>query len=181
MKVDALIFDRTIDDVNYAIENQNSLEHLKGAYNFVDLNRIESNCKYVENVLNNTDVFNLSINLEIKTDWKITDVPTLNDINRIRQNVKTLIDSIESPHNFEEIEFSNNMDYIKANILEKDLHLIKTYSETFDRVIKNCNTFYSGLFGLHGEKSENEGPLILHQSCGLLKCGSSGIYAKEMR
>ena len=44
---------------------------------------------------------------------------------------------------YEEIEFSNTMDYIKANILEKDLALIKYIIDSCMRELRKCNTFYS--------------------------------------
>ncbi len=62
----------------------------KGAYNYTDLNRIESNCEYIMNLLNNSDLFYYPINIEVKTDWNVKDIPHIKDINRIRQNILTL-------------------------------------------------------------------------------------------
>lgn len=41
------IFDRTLDDANYARQHPEAVEDLKGALNYSDLNRIEENFKYV--------------------------------------------------------------------------------------------------------------------------------------
>lgn len=148
------IFDRTRADVDLIrLDPTNS--NSKGAYNYEDLNRIENNCIYIANILNNADLFNASIEIQTRTDWTMQDIPTLTELNRIRGNVKLLIEAIESPNAFEEIEFTNTMDYIKANVLEKDLHLLKTYIETFGKIEKECNTFYAGFFGLHGKGDDN--------------------------
>ncbi len=148
-----LIFDRTFEDAEYALANPNSTEHLKGAYNYTDLNRVESNCEYIMNLVNDVDILPTQINLEIKTNWNVKDIPTIDDINRIRQNIKDLLETLNII-NFEEIEFAPTMNYEKANVLEKNLYLIKEYLSNLNKEIRICGTFFCGAGGLYAERSD---------------------------
>ena len=109
------IYDRTQADVDL-IKLDPTNSNNKGAYNYTDLNRIESNCEYIMNLLNNSDLFYYPINIEVKTDWNVKDIPHIKDINRIRQNILTLKNGMNLGEEYKEIEFSKTMDYIKANI-----------------------------------------------------------------
>lgn len=152
MKLDDLIYDRTIDDVSYALLNPGSKEHLKGCYNYVDLNRIEQHCKYIMDLRNKKKVFDL-VDLVVKTNWKVTDIPHINDFNRIRSNIIVLMEGLRKDL-FEDIEFSDTMDYIKANILEKDLYIIKGLTERIERELQKCGSFYCGSKGLYAKPKE---------------------------
>jgi len=120
------IYDRTQADVDL-IKLDPTNSNNKGAYNYTDLNRIESNCEYIMNLLNNSDLFYYPINIKVKTDWNVKDIPHIKDINRIRQNILTLKNGMNLGEEYKEIEFSKTMDYIKANILEKDFNFNKRY------------------------------------------------------
>lgn len=141
------IFDRTRVDVDLAKLVPTS-ENSKGTYNYTDLNRIENNCEYVKELLNNSGFFPIQIEIETKTNWNVSDIPNIEEINRIRQNILTLKNGMNLGREYEEIEFSNTMDYIKANILEKDLYLIKYILETSMKELRKCNTFYCGADGI---------------------------------
>ena len=116
-----LIYDRTEDDVNYALNNQNSTSLLKGAYNYTDLNRIEEWCEYLATQLTS---YNYTVNITTKTNWTMKDFPTETQLDRIRSNVKKIKDAYYSytsvPTNV------NFMTYSKANQLEKVLYEIDT-------------------------------------------------------
>lgn len=122
--MDNLIFDRTSNDVREALNNAKSEENLKGAYNYTDLNRVESWCEYLQNVLGE---YGFDEELEIKKNWSLTDYPTLSQVNRIRGNIdilKTFCSSLLT----ESIVYNNTMTYEQANIIEKilydiDLHI----------------------------------------------------------
>ena len=118
------IYDRTQADVDL-IRLDPTNENNKGAYNYTDLNRIENNCEYVMNLLNDSGLFYYPITIQVKTDWNVKDIPHIEEINRIRKNILTLKNGMNLGEEYKEIEFSKTMDYIKANILEKDLALIK--------------------------------------------------------
>lgn len=137
------IYDRTRADVDL-IKLDPTNENNKGAYNYTDLNRIENNCEYVMNLINNSDYFSNKINITVKKNWNVFDIPQITEINRIRNNIITLINGMNLGNEYEKIEFSNTMDYIKANILEKDLYLIKLIIETYEKKLRYVNTFFCG-------------------------------------
>jgi hypothetical protein len=132
--MDDLIFDRTQNDVNYALNNPSSSDFLKGSYNYTDLNRIEQWCEYISQELN---MYSYSVDITTKTDWELTDFPTKTEMERIRSNAQKLKDAFISftivPENLEK------MTYQKANDLEKVLDELNT-------LIKNmiANFYYSG-------------------------------------
>ncbi len=141
------IIDRTQADVDL-IKLDPLNNTTKGAYNYTDLNRIETNCEYVMNARNNRPELFSPISIVTKTDWKVTDIPSIEDFNRIRDNINTLIYDISKESGWEEIEYSNTMNYIKANILEKDLALIKRIIERCQKELRKCGSFYCGTQGL---------------------------------
>lgn len=103
-----LIYDRTETDLLNKTE--------KAYYNFNDLNRIESWCEYLANVLSN---YNYFVSFEVKTDWIYTDFPTEVEMERIRENVLSLKKAYYSFTNIPE-----NLDYMtiqKANDIERIL------------------------------------------------------------
>lgn len=92
------ITDRTQADVNLVLEygsiGYNNLTPeqkavwnagMKGALNASDLNRIENNIKFLASSL---ELYNLNI----KTDWQMSDVPRNNDFNRILSNLNAVKD-----------------------------------------------------------------------------------------
>ena len=156
------IYDRTQADVDL-IKLDPTNSNNKGAYNYTDLNRIESNCEYIMNLLNNSDLFYYPINIEVKTDWNVKDIPHIKDINRIRQNILTLKNGMNLGEEYKEIEFSKTMDYIKANI------------HSCMRELRKCNTFYCGAngIGLYAKPDNQEpvGFVKIKQYAGLIYCG----------
>lgn len=125
------ITDRTQADVNLVLEydsigynnltpEQKSVWNagMKGALNASDLNRIENNIKFLANSL---ELYNLNI----KTNWQMSDVPRNNDFNRILSNLNAVkdkarerfsIDLPETPslplNGFEKINDIENILYI---------------------------------------------------------------------
>lgn len=161
------IFDRTQADVDLVrLDPTNS--NNKGAFNYNDLNRIESDCGFLMNFFNASDLFNKKINLIIKTDWNIRDIPTITDINRIRNNILTLKNNMNL--NVEDIEFSDSLNYIKVNVLEKHLKLIKDVLDSFGKQFYRCNTFYCGSSGLSSTYFRKK---IKH--CGNFYCGKGMV------
>lgn len=127
--MDKLIFDRTLTDVDIALKNPSNTSFLKGAYNYIDLNRVEIWCKYFQDFLNS---FGKNINLEIKIDWNLRDYPTRIEIDRIRGNIIYLRDLYVDLET-EIIEYVNTLDYKKANTLEKVLYDVNEYIESMRR------------------------------------------------
>lgn len=123
--MDDLIYDRTASDVETALNNPGSNTHLKGSYNYTDLNRVESWCEYLENILKK---YGFSETLVIKTDWNMRNYPTRTHIDRIRSNIDTLKEFCYALTT-ETIIYNNTMNYEQANVLEKILYDIDHYIE----------------------------------------------------
>ncbi len=168
------IYDRTQADVD-TIRLDPTNANTKGAYNYEDLNRIENNCEYVMNLLNNSGLFYIPVEISVKTDWNVKDIPHIKEINRIRNNIITLMNGMNLGEEYKEIEFSNTMDYVKANILEKDLDLIKYIIESCVRELRKCHTFYCGANGIglyaKPDNVEPTGFVKIKQYAGLIYCG----------
>lgn len=91
---------------------------LKGTLNYTDLNRIEGNCRVLAQLF--------GMEMTTKTDWKLQDVPTKQDFNRIRQNVETLKGSKYTPSSVPDTPELPLNTYQKINDLEKILYHIHT-------------------------------------------------------
>lgn len=122
------IFDRTDEDVlkvqtydligyKYLTNEQKSEwdNGLKGALNYKDLNRIEGNIEYLE------DVYGAE-GLDIKTNWIYTDIPKTSDFQRILNNIEALSELYEvfdTTPNIPNIPINT---YQKINDIEKILY-----------------------------------------------------------
>lgn len=130
--VDNLIFDRLTRDVEIALERPNSSEFQKGAYNYMDLNRVEQWCEYLMELLND---YGKGIELEIKMNWNLRDYPTRKQIDRIRSNLDTIKNTCYALIT-ETIEYNNTLNYEQANILEKILFDIDEYIKEMTRTVE---------------------------------------------
>lgn len=130
--MDNLIFDRLKTDVENALNNPSSTEFLKGAYNYTDLNRVETWCEYIQNLLND---YGKNIELSIKTNWNLRDYPTRLQIDRIRGNIDYLKDMLQDLKT-ETIEYANTLDYEKANALEKIIYDVYEYIKEMTRTLE---------------------------------------------
>ena len=107
--MDRLIFDRTIQDVENAT--------LKGQYNASDLNRVEEWCEFLETQLNSVGY---NIQIATKTNWQPSDMRTSAEMERIRTNIKKIMQGYYYVTEIEQnAEYFN---YIKANNWEKILY-----------------------------------------------------------
>jgi hypothetical protein len=61
--------------------------HLKGAYNYTDMNRVESAVEYVANRLTEAGYGVIPV---VKKNWTLTDKPTLVDLNRYMKNISDI-------------------------------------------------------------------------------------------
>ncbi len=103
-----LIFDRTQQDVDN--------DTLKGQYNVSDLNRVESWCEYLAAELTN---YGYVISITTKTDWTQFDKRKATEMERIRSNIKKIM---QGYHYLTSIEPNADFfNYVKANNWEKIL------------------------------------------------------------
>lgn len=151
--MDDLIYDRTQNDVNRAIELNDKYNDetitaeeiiewnngLKGAYDYTDLNRVEQWCTYLSQQLN---LYNYSVTITTKTDWIMYDFPTSSELKRIRENVAMLKNAFVSytsvPDNMQK------MTYQKANAIEKVLSEINTSINSMIASFNYSNDIFAG-------------------------------------
>ena len=110
---------------------------LKGAYNYVDMNRVESAVAFVANRLGELGYF---VSPEVKATWSITDHPTKADMNRYFGNIALLRAVLPLYQTTPKAPTtSKKMDYLVANDIEKILSDI-------DRQIATINQswYYAG-------------------------------------
>ena len=126
-----LIFDRTQNDVEQGTS--------KGYYNYTDLNRVEAWCEYLANLLTS---YSYPVSISIKKDWTMSDLPNVNDMERIRSNV----DKIKTAfHAYTDVpENLNYMTIEKANAIEKILSEIDFLTKNMISCFIYSNTFNAG-------------------------------------
>ena len=162
-----LIVDRTELDVIEAKQNPTATDYKKGNYNFTDLNRLEEWCNYLQKKYND-NYYNLNLNLRLKYyiyeelkefkylnlkemlfielkrgNWSMTDIPTLSEINRIRDNIQTLKDNLMTRNTLTIVK-NNTMNYNQANILEQILSELDEIFTLYEKSLRYCGTFYCG-------------------------------------
>ena len=96
--------------------------HLKGAYNYNDMNRVESVVEYVANRLTEAGYVVLPV---VKKNWNRQDKPTLDDIKRYMKNIAdiraaltTFSDTPEAPTTEKRLTYqmANDMEQILIDI-----------------------------------------------------------------
>ena len=103
--IDELIFDRTTANLVPGDP--------KGKYDYVDYNRVGEATNYVADEISGLDI-------DAKTDWENTTIPTDTLITDYRQNIQTILDSLSLTNS---IPTTNNgvLTILGANQLEKAL------------------------------------------------------------
>lgn len=91
-------------------------------YNFaIAFNRIEKYNEYCKEWLK---YYGIEVSITSKVNWNINDIPDLKDYNRIKNNINTLLEILNSDAT--KLNISNNInqsfDYDKANELEIKLN-----------------------------------------------------------
>lgn len=162
-----LITDRTELDVIEAKKNPSVTDYKKGNYNFTDLNRLEEWCSYLQKKFNDNG-YKLNLNLKLKYytynelksfkysslkemlfielnrgNWAMTDIPTLSEINRIRDNIQILKNNLMTRSTLTIVK-NNTMNYNQANILEQILFELDELFTLYEKSLRYCGTFYCG-------------------------------------
>lgn len=128
-----LIYDRTQADVSRVsylagldwanmseAEKAEWASDLKGAYNASDLNRVGTAVDYVAKRLRSAGY---SVPVEPKTDWRVLDIPTAEQMQTYLDNVRTLRAAFAVPPSMPAVpEDMDGLDYIEANNIERILY-----------------------------------------------------------
>ena len=132
----------------------------KGAYNYTDLNRVETAVTELAR--------RLGLTLTTKTNWTLWDVPTTNDMERYLRNVQTIRDACPGDADFPDLPYSmSGLTYVGANNIEKTLMLVYQNIDTGDH---KCvlGEFILGECTLGGKLPEVEDSII---RSGEIYCG----------
>lgn len=93
---------------------------LKGCYNISDLNRVESCCRDLSDKLNECGYYN---NIVTKTNWELGDIVSLEELNRVKNNLQTLKDTYAVLSTTPQVPSTSRtkINYVEANDMEKIL------------------------------------------------------------
>lgn len=95
-------------------------EAAKGAYNYTDLNRVETAVA--------TLARSLGLSLTTKTNWTLWDIPTQKDMDRYLQNVVQIKNACPSGIKFPALPSTmNGLTYVGANNIEQVLVIASEY------------------------------------------------------
>lgn len=150
----SLITDRTAQDVirwkalkdkgydNLSSAEKTEWEHCKGAYNISDLNRVESAVMMIAAKLKE---LHIAADVTTKSDWELTDLPTVNDMNRYLSNVVKLRNSSTGLRMAPQPPSSMvRLNYTGANQIEATLLYINTWADRMLDSQKYAGEFYGG-------------------------------------
>lgn len=136
------ITDRTLDDVLYALENQNLVEDLKGAFNISDANRIIDNTLYLKELLESYEF--PVLDYEPQEHIVETDIPYISSVIWLMIQNVIVVTNAYYITTHQTLSYPNNLNYQKVNDIEENLRL--TYKLLTDMIsnAKKCGTFISG-------------------------------------
>ena len=112
---------------------------LKGCLNLLDINRIEGNIAYLSKKLSELDY---PSNV-ISTQWNTDNLPTEQDIQRIIENIKSLVKSFYQPNNAPALP-SGMTSYSDVNAIERNIDLIKYLLDCMVSSFKISGAYISG-------------------------------------
>ena len=112
---------------------------LKGCFNLLDLNRIESNIAFLAEKM---ESFSYAPNIHGK-QWSRLDMPNQNDMSRIVDNIHSLIDAFYPPDNPPSLP-TTMLSYNDINAIEENLYLIKQLLDVMQTSFKKVGTIKSG-------------------------------------
>lgn len=104
-----------------------------------DIQRVEDNCLILKNRI--STLCGLDLKLDIKEDWTREDIPTIEEMERIRSNCERIVQVIGSEYSIP--VFGDRFDYSRANQLEEALR--KT-NEFLERLIEICDRPRAGFY-----------------------------------
>ena len=110
--------------------------------NATDLNRIEGNTVELVNIISEYDI-EPSIGAT-KTDWGNTDLPYIEELLRLEDNIKAIAEQTYTPLGWQEGTVDNKPDYTDFNRWENNLLWLKDQSRRIKEAFLYCGTFNCG-------------------------------------
>ena len=137
------IYDRTQADVDYAKsqvrQGINDVD-LRGSLNANDLNRIESNTRYLADELIKLYYFN---SMSTRATWTNVDIPFLSHINRIINNINVLWKKYYKPPDATDLP-NSLIAFEQVNNIERNLYSIKEMLDDMISSFRECGTYNCG-------------------------------------
>lgn len=112
---------------------------LKGCLNLSDINRIESNIEYLAERM---ESYSYSPNIHSK-QWGRIDMPNQNDMHRIIDNIRSLIEVYYPPRNPPDLP-TTMLSYADVNAIEENLYLLKQMLDCMESSFRKVGTIKSG-------------------------------------
>lgn len=128
---------RVEDDV--LVVRVGDVYELKGCLNLLDLNRIEGNIAFLAEKM---ESYSYSPNIHGK-QWNRADMPNQNDMERIIENIRALVNAFYSPDNPPALP-TMMVSYADINAIEENLSLIKQMLDSMESSFKVVGTNKSG-------------------------------------
>lgn len=141
------IFDRTIEDVEYAIakieewkqKGTTDVVDLKGCLNVSDFNRIDGNIQYLKERLMSYYYFPSTIHVV----WDGDDLPDDMDIAILLGSLWNIRDAYFKPDNAPDVP-ETMLTYTQINDIEQNLYLLKEMLDNMVASFRQCGTFNCG-------------------------------------
>ena len=92
-------------------------------YNVDDLLRVERNCQILRDRI--SALLGVNLQLDIRTDWDLTSLPTISQMDRIRRNIEQLARAIRDAYTIPDI--GDYFDYTIANQFERAFEFMDQY------------------------------------------------------
>ena len=112
--------------------------HLKGAYNYTDMNRVESAVEYVANRLTEAGYVIVPV---VKKNWTKTDKPTISDFERYTKNIANIRTALatfettpDAPTTEKRLNYqiANDIEQILIDVDDLISKMVKTYFYSSD-------------------------------------------------
>ena len=132
------VYDRTV----YYGDGALSWHHTAADYlNADDLNRIETATAFLRDRLAG---LGYRVSLLCKTDWRVGDLPTQSDADRIRGNIDALQWAFYSLPDWREIAYNATVDAVQLNAWEFDLHILGVWLDRMCAAFVYSDEVFSG-------------------------------------
>ena len=117
-----------------------TVTELKGCLNATDLNRIESNTRYILQLLQESG---FQPNLTTKVNWTDECLPNVDDVNRIIDNIKEIRDKYYEPPGIPSLP-QTMVSFSDINAIERSLMLFREMLFRAMRAFRRSGTFRCG-------------------------------------
>ena len=146
------VVDRTLRDVQDALAQIEmwrtqvangqtpTVTELKGCLNATDLNRIESNTRYISEYLR---AYGFQINVITKVDWTDESLPNATDVNRIINNIKEIRNKYYEPAGMPSLP-QTMVSFSDINAIEQSLLLFREMLLDMAGAFRRSGTFRCG-------------------------------------